>query len=249
MLIKVIFSTFLISLIFTSCVSSKKYKTANAEITQLKESSEQQAKQNAELQNQVNTLTAGNKAMTAEFSTYRTGCENTQKQMDSYKATVAEEKEKINAIEKKLQDALADFNQKGVEVYAKDGRVYVNMKDNLLYKSGSAKLGAEGKEALGDLALVLNDYPNLQIVVVGHTDDKKFKNTNTDNLSLSTERANGVVRVFRDDLKIDPTRLTAAGKGKYTPIGDNQTEEGRAQNRRTEIILNPDLDKLWNSVP
>ena len=244
MLTKVIFSTVAISLVFSSCVSSKKYKAANTQITQLNEYSSQQAKQITELQNQVKTLTEGNKAMTAEFSAYRTTCENTQKQLNSYKTAEAEENEKLKAIEKKVLDALADFNEKGVEVYAKDDRIYVNMQDNLLYKSGSAKLGTEGKKALSDLAMVLNDYPKLQIIVVGHTDDVKFKNTNNDNLSLSTERANVVVRELANELQIDPMRLTAAGKGKFAPIGDNQTAEGRAKNRRTEIILNPDLSNL-----
>ena len=244
MLTKVIFSTLVISLVFSSCVSSKKYKAANSQITQLNEYSSQQAKQITELQNQVKTLTEGNKAMTAEFSAYRTTCENTQKQLNSYKTAEAEENEKLKAIEKKVLDALANFNDKGVEVYTKDDRIYVNMEDNLLYKTGSAKLGAAGKEALGNLAMVLNDYPKLQIIVVGHTDNVKFKNTNNDNLSLSTERANVIVRELANELQIDPMRLTAAGKGKYAPIGDNQTAEGRAKNRRTEIILNPDLSNL-----
>ena len=244
MLTKVIFSTIFISIIFSSCVSSKKYKAANAQIAQLNEYSTQQARQITELQNQVNTLNERNKAMTAEYSTYRTSCENTQKQLNSYKTAEAEENERLKAIEKKVLDALADFNDKGVEVYTKDDRIYVNMEDNLLYKSGSANLGAAGKEALGNLAMVLNDYPKLQIIVVGHTDNVKFKNTSNDNLSLSTERANVVVRELANELQIDPMRLTAAGKGKYAPIGDNQTAEGRAKNRRTEIILNPDLNNL-----
>ena len=117
----------------------------------------------------------------------------------------------------------------------------------MLYKSGSAVVGEDGKKVLGDIAAALNEYPDLRIVVVGNTDDQKFKNSNTDNLSLSTERANGVVRVLRD-YKVDPNRLTSAGKGKYNPISDNTTAEGRAKNRRTEIILRPDLVKLWQSV-
>ena len=122
------------------------------------------------------------------------------------------------------------------------------MEDKLLYKSGSAVLGEDGKTALENIAAALNEYPDLKVVVVGHTDDKKFKNSNSDNLSLSTERANSVVRVLRDSYHVDPTRLTAAGKGKYSPVADNTTEEGRAKNRRTEIILRPDFMKLWESV-
>ena len=122
------------------------------------------------------------------------------------------------------------------------------MEDKLLYKSGSAVLGEEGKKALGNIASALNQYPDLKVVVMGNTDDQKFKNSNTDNLSLSTERANAVVRVLRDSYQVDPVRLTAAGKGKYAPVADNTSPEGRAKNRRTEIILRPDLVKLWQSV-
>src|SRR5262249_12049338 len=140
-----------------------------------------------------------------------------------------------------------DFKDKGVEVYYKGGLVYVDMEDNLLYKSGSASLGEDGKKALGMLASALNDYPKLKVIVVGNTDDKLVKKGG-DNWSLSTERANGVVRILRDAYQVDPTRLTSAGKGKYAPVADNTTEEGRAKNRRTEIVLNPDLDRLWESV-
>jgi chemotaxis protein MotB len=246
---KFILSIAIFSSVFLfSCVSSKKYKEANAELNQLKETTAQQATENAALQSKVSTLSSANTSMSTEFSSYRNSCENTQKQLGAYKAAQQEEDEKLQVLTAKLEKALVDFADKGVEVHAKDGRVYVNMEDNLLYKSGSAKLGDEGKLALGNLALALHDYPNLKIIVVGHTDDKKFKTANSDNLSLSTERANGVVRLLRDDFQIEPTRLTAAGQGKYSPVADNTTEEGRAKNRRTEIILNPDIDKLLASL-
>ncbi|HET6723252.1 MAG TPA: OmpA family protein, partial [Chitinophagaceae bacterium] len=87
----------------------------------------------------------------------------------------------------------------------------------------------------------------LKVIVVGNTDDVKMKGAK-DNWTLSTERANGVVRTLRDSYKVDPTRLTAAGKGKYNPIADNTTAEGRAKNRRTEIVLNPDWRRVWESI-
>jgi len=121
------------------------------------------------------------------------------------------------------------------------------MKDNLLYKSGSAKLSEDGKKALGNLASVLSQMPKLKVIVVGNTDTMHVKGV-ADNWSLSTERANGVVRTLVNDYNIDPARLTAAGKGKFSPVADNSTEEGRAKNRRTEIVLNPDWERLWDSV-
>ena len=151
-------------------------------------------------------------------------------------------------LEEKVEQATEEFNDKGIEVYNKDGVIYVSMQEGLLYKSGSAQLNPDGKKALGNLASVLNEYPKLKVIVVGNTDDQAFKKKSADNWSLSTERANGVVRVLRDEYKVDPGRLTAAGKGKYDPIADNSTAEGRAKNRRTEIVLNPDWRKLWESV-
>jgi chemotaxis protein MotB len=177
--------------------------------------------------------------------------------MNEYKQTkekladaheILEEQYKImQQIEDKINEALADFKDKGVEVYFRKGLVHVSMEDNLLYKSGSSRLDEKGKKALTNLAVVLNEYPNLKVIVLGNTDDVKFKN-GMDNWTLSTERANGVVRILRDVCKMDPLRLTAAGKGKYNPVADNATEEGRAKNRRTDIILNPDLDRLWDSI-
>jgi chemotaxis protein MotB len=121
------------------------------------------------------------------------------------------------------------------------------MQDNLMYKSGSAALSPDGKKALGNLAAVLQEYPKLEVIVVGNTDTVHVKGVK-DNWSLSTERANGVVRALTKDYNIDPARLTAAGKGKFSPIADNSTAEGRAKNRRTEIVLNPDWQRIWQSV-
>ena len=239
---------------FFSCVSSKKYKGANNEIEQLKSANQQNAATISSLQKQTNELTAENKSVGSDFSNYKTKCEaaqkefeTTQKELDAQKAILQEEYKTMQQVKDKLTTAMADFANQGVEIFEKDGHVYVNMQDNLLYKSGSATIGNDGKKALEALATALNGYPNLKVIVVGHTDDVMFKKGNDDNLSLSTERANGVTRVLREN-NVDPMRLTSAGQGKYHPVGDNTTKEGRAKNRRTEIILNPDLLKLWESV-
>jgi chemotaxis protein MotB len=124
-------------------------------------------------------------------------------------------------------------------VFLKNGLVYVELADQLLYKSGSAKLSDSGKRALGSLAGALNDYPRLKVIVMGNTDDVQFAKGSGDNWSLSTERANGVVRTLRDDFQVE---------GKYNPVDDNMSKEGRAKNRRTDIILNPDLERIWQEV-
>lgn len=240
-------ATLIVIIVASSCVSKKKLQAAQAEVDQLKSQVAQLTKNNNDLQKQLADLTASNKAMMTEYNSYKDNCQAAQAKLQAVQAYLHDEYNTLQALEKKIEDALVDFKDKGVEVYYKNGLVYVRMEDNLLYKSGSAALGDKGKTALSSLASVLNDYPKLKVIVLGNTDDVQFKK-GSDNWSLSTERANGVVRILRDDYKVEPSRLTAAGKGKYSPVADNSTAEGRAKNRRTDIILNPDLDKLWESV-
>ncbi len=203
---------------------------------------------NTQMQQQLQQFNNERQVAIDAFAKYRAECEATQSRLQVTQAVLREQVRSLQELETKIETALADFENKGVDVYYKNGYVYVSMEDNLLYKSGSSALGTEGKKALSSLAGVLDDYPNLKIVIVGNTDDAPFKKGSMDNWSLSTERANGVVRAFRDDYKIDPARLTAAGRSKYNPVADNSTAAGKAKNRRTDIILNPDLDKLWDNI-
>jgi len=222
-------------------VARKKYNSANDEIQRL-------TSQNNTLQQQVNDLTSSNKSMSAEYSSYKTDCEASQRKLEAYQTAIQEEFNKQAQMEHLLDSAVQDFAGHGVMVYAKDGRVFVNMEDQLMYKSGSSKVNEEGKQALAAIASALNSYPDLQVIVVGHTDDTPFKGSNKDNLSLSTERANSVVRILRDEYSVNPDRLVAAGQGVYAPVADNTTPEGKAKNRRTEIILNPNYQKIWSTV-
>ena len=213
-----------------------------AETEKAKAEANELAAKNADLQKQVDNLTKGNQQVNTEFSQYRAGCEATSKRLKDLQAELNEVVDILEKVEKRIEEGMADFENKGVDVDYRDGFVYVSMEDELMYKSRSAAVQEQGKKALSNLATVLNEYPKLRVIVVGHTDDKQFKK-GRDNWTLSTERANGIVRILRDQ-NVDPTRLTAAGKGKYSPVADNTTEEGRAQNRRTEIILNPDMAAL-----
>jgi len=241
-------SAVLIATIFLfSCVGSKKYKSAVAQADQLKAQNAELTNQVNGLQKQVTDLTNSNKAAAAEFANYKAGCQDCQQKLAAVKMALAEQVNTMAEVMAKLQTALDNFKEKGVELYSRNGQIYVSMQDALLYKSGSAKLGDAGKEALGNLASVLNDYPKLKVIVVGNTDTVHVKGV-ADNWSLSTERANGVVRILRDSYSVDPARLTAAGHGKYDPVADNTTADGRAKNRRTDIILNPDLERIWKEA-
>ncbi len=236
---------FLSSVILSSCVSSKKFKSANNEIDKLTTENTSLQKTVDDLQKTVNDLTNSNKSVMSEYSNYKTDCEAIQKEYESFQTILEDEFAKLKEVERLLDSAVGDFAGQGVEVYSKDGRIYVNLQDKLLYKSGSSVLAAQGKSALAALASALNQYPNLMVIVVGHTDNVPFKGGHKDNLDLSTERADGVVRVLRDEYNVDPKRMVAAGQGLYAPVADNATAEGRSKNRRTEIILNPDMNKIW----
>lgn len=144
-----------------------------------------------------------------------------------------------------LRNALLGFNADELSVEIKNGKVYVSMSDRLLFRSGSAAVEAKGKEAIKLLADVLNNNPDIEILVEGHTDNIPIKTAVfKDNWDLSVARATSIVRILTDDHKIIPTRVTASGRGEFFPRAGNDTAEGRALNRRTEIILSPRLDEI-----
>ena len=151
---------------------------------------------------------------------------------------------RLNSI---LRDALLGFQDDELSVEVKNGKVYVSMSDKLLFRSGSAGVENKGKEAIVALAGVLEKNPDIDILVEGHTDNVPIKTAVfKDNWDLSAARATAIVRLLSDAHQIAPTRLTAAGRGEYQPKADNSTAEGRASNRRTEIILSPKLDELMD---
>jgi chemotaxis protein MotB len=234
-----------------SCGASKKLQTQVDDLqsknSQLTSQNNQLTSQVSDLKKQANDLSSQNKTIVDQFNSYKSSCEADKVQLKAVNQTLDEFTSNVTELQAKIDSAEQNFKDKGFDVYSKDGIVYVDMQDNLLYKSGSSKLSKDGKEALGNLATVLGDYPKLKVIVVGNTDTMHVKGV-ADNWSLSTERANGVVRALTNDYNIDPARMTSAGKSKFNPIADNSTADGRAKNRRTEIVLNPDWERLWESV-
>jgi chemotaxis protein MotB len=183
-----------------------------------------------------------------EASDCRLAKEAVARRMEEFNQALAEEGLSMKEIRRKAEQAFIQFANAGVSVSYKNGLVYISMQDELLFKPASAKLGKNGQDALAVVARVLNENPNLKIYVIGNTDSIKVTRGFTDNWSLSTERANSVVRVLRDQYQVTMDRVVSAGKGKYDPVADNTTAEGRAKNRRTDIILNPDLSRFWDLV-
>ncbi len=153
----------------------------------------------------------------------------------------------VVALRNTIANALRGFEKDGLSVYEKHGKVYVSLDEKLLFKTGSSVVDSRGISALKDLARVLEQNPDISIMIEGHTDDVPIRPgaVNIDNWDLSVRRATAVVRILLDGARIDPARLIAAGRGEFMPLDRARTPEARLKNRRTEIILTPKLDDLF----
>lgn len=155
----------------------------------------------------------------------------------------------MNSLQQRLSDALLGFRDEGLTVDVKNGKVYVSLSNKLLFASGSTTIDAKGQQALADLATVLKDQEDLTIMVEGHTDDVPVSNLGRikDNWDLSVMRSTEVVRLLVDN-GVPPTRIVPAGHGEFIPKVDEKTTEARAANRRTEIVISPKLDELFELI-
>ena len=157
--------------------------------------------------------------------------------------------EKVRKLLSSVKDALLGFSSDELTVREKDGKVYVAMSDKLLFQSGSARLDKRGEEALGKLAEVLNKQTDIDVFIEGHTDNKPINTVQfKDNWDLSVIRATSVVRILIKNYNVNPLQIQPSGRGEYMPVDDNETAEGRSKNRRTEIIMAPKLDKLFQML-
>lgn len=154
---------------------------------------------------------------------------------------------KLSRLKSSISSALFGFGADELSVYLADGQVHIALAEQLLFSSGSAWVNQRGKQALSDLAQVLQREPDLEITIEGHTDNIPVSGTNyKDNWDLSVSRAMAVTRILVDDFQVNPQRITAAGRSKYDPVASNQNESGRDNNRRTEIIVSPDLNDIFD---
>jgi chemotaxis protein MotB len=161
------------------------------------------------------------------------------------------QKKIVQDLKNKVSDALLGFENKGLTVSMKNGKVYVSLDEKLLFKTASWEIDANGKNALKKLAGVLEKNPDIQITIEGHTDNVPYNPSGSqlkDNWDLSVKRATTVVRVLLEGSGINPRRLTAAGRSQYLPVDDRNTSDARQKNRRTEIVLTPDLTELYRLI-
>ena len=157
----------------------------------------------------------------------------------------------VQDLKSKVSEALLGFENNGLTVSVKNGKVYVSLEEKLLFKSASWEVDANGKNALRKLAGVLEKNPDIQVTIEGHTDNVPYNPGNSqlkDNWDLSVKRATSVIRVLLEGSRIDAKRLTASGRSQYSPLDEHNTPEARQKNRRTEIVLTPDLTELYRLI-
>lgn len=202
------------------------------------------------LQERYQKLLADGSAETArmlkELETSQMALNERSRRVNELEAMLRSREEAINAIRRKVTDALTGFDGKGLSISIKNGNVYVSMDDKLLFRSGSFEIDPNGARAVHDLATVLAQNPDINVMVEGHTDDVPYRPNGQlrDNLDLSAKRATTVVLLLLENKGIAPSRIIAAGRGESLPVASGKTSEARAKNRRTEIILTPKLDEL-----
>ncbi|MCB0618021.1 MAG: OmpA family protein [Saprospiraceae bacterium] len=172
----------------------------------------------------------------------RSSLGNREQRVAELEALLSSKDAQMAQLKSSVDQALKGFSQSDLTVEERDGKLYVSLSQNLLFKSGSDQIDSKGKNAIKQLAVALNQNPDIDIMVEGHTDSDGKPDTNWD---LSTSRATSVVKVLTQ-YGIDPTRITASGRAFYDPVAPNDSSSNKARNRRTEIILSPQLDQLYN---
>ncbi|WP_292891886.1 OmpA family protein [Nonlabens sp.] len=230
-----------------ACLSDE--RAANARIEGFKEQIET-------LKNSNNALLS-NQGELVTLST--TGSRNLERSLESLKEKDMQIRSLNDAITKKdsvtlalvtsLKSSLGNLQDEDISVNVEKGVVYISISDKLLFASGSDKINDKAIAVLGKVAKVVNDKPEIEIMVEGHTDDQPISSAKfADNWALSTARATAVTRVLQEDFKVAPKRMTAAGRSYYMPVASNDTAEGRSKNRRTRIVVLPKLDQFFDMV-
>lgn len=232
-------------LLLTSCGTGKKLEQTTAALNQLQTDYAKQTEQVASLTGQIGQLKKENETYAKEMQQCREVKEAIQSNLAAINKALGEQGTSFRQIYQKAETALMKFDAAGATVEYENGLVHVHLLDEFMFSSGSAQLGWEGKQALKVVGEVLNDNPGVTAYIIGNTDDQPVKSGSKDNWSLSTERANAITRALIKEYKVNPAQIIPAGRASYYPIADNNTEAGRRTNRRTDIIFNPNLDRLW----
>lgn len=251
------FSTLVMSILFSSCVATRKFKASEAKVSvlqmdstkthgQLKDCNDMVKDLNDQKASLLNENALVNNDLKALSTESQMTIADQAKRLKKLQDMIQSQKDVMSKLKNSIADALMNYKTDELSVYTKDGMVYVSLAEKLLFKSGSDVVDPKGKEALKSLAQVLNSTKDITVMIEGHTDNIPIKTQLfKDNWDLSTARATSIVRFLTKDNGFDPSRITAAGRGEFHPVKENETAEGRAGNRRTEVILSPDMKELY----
>ncbi|AIG29012.1 OmpA family protein [Flavobacterium psychrophilum] len=231
--------------------SSNNLKTLQSSYNALEKNSDESLKANMDKNRDLLAqLEAKEKALAAEkgrLAKLSGDLKDRSDRVNELEALIAAKEASMKKLKETLSKSLKAFEGKGLTVQQKDGKVYVSMENKLLFESGSWAVGTEGKKAVVAVAKVLGDNPDISILIEGHTDNDKFAGAVgqiENNWDLSTKRATSIVNILGENPKVNKQNLTAAGRGEFSPLMSNDTPEGKAKNRRIEIILTPKLDEI-----
>ena len=190
-----------------------------------------------------------NQKLNANLAKKISELQDREKTIAELQKMIDQQKKKVKDLLSSVKDALLGFSSDELTVREEDGKVYVAMSDKLLFESGKAIVNQQGREALGKLAQVLNKQTDIDVYIEGHTDNVPIKTAVfQDNWDLSVIRATSVVRILTETYGVNPLQIQPCGRGEFKPVDVNTTPEGKARNRRTEIIMAPRLDKLFKML-
>lgn len=274
---KITLFTFITLLVCTSCVTKKKYMIAetrriaaiasgdslygllsdcrnkgaqmSAQIKNLMQDTTRMGNSIREFQNMLSSNMTQQEKLNALLNQKKNELNERERTINELQAMIKSQNDKVQQLLNSVKDALLGFSSEELTIREKDGKVYVAMSDKLLFQSGSATLDKRGEEALGKLAQVLNKQTDIDVFIEGHTDNKPINTAIfKDNWDLSVLRATSVVRILTKKYDVNPLQIQPSGRGEFMPVDDNETAEGRSKNRRTEIIMAPKLDKLFQML-
>ena len=267
---KTIFATALACLALTGCVSNKKYNELQLQYNTLQDDYRTTRESLIECNAESKNLTSQNEQLRGALTSLKSTLDQSMNQNQQSNVNIAKLVDEINASNKyikqlvdaksksdslnialtnRLTRSLSNDELRDVDVKVLKGVVYISLADNMLFKSGSYEISPKAKETLDKIAKIIKDYSDYDVLVEGNTDNVPISKTNIrNNWDLSALRASSVVQYLQDNCGVNPSRLSAAGRGEYNPLTDNDTETGRARNRRTEIIITPKLDQFLDLI-
>ena len=269
--------TLILTVFLASCVSQKKFTeleqlqqntkslldTTTIKMNACEEEKEAALASLETLKEQNKFLNANNQDLINNIGNLTTlsqkGAENLERSLESMKEKDLRIEKMQDAVTKKdsvtlalvtsLKGVLGNMSDDDIEINVEKGVVYVSISDKLLFRSGSYTVTSRAKAVLGKVAKVVNDKPDIEFMVEGHTDNVPIKADGIlDNWDLSVKRATAVIRILQNDFDVSPERMTASGRSYYVPIADNDTSRNRAKNRRTRIVILPKLDQFYDLI-